>query len=57
MILLFAYVSPENSTFYAENDNNGIENLNINLEKVVTKYPKAHLFLAGVFKLKNQRFL
>lgn len=47
VILLFAYVSPENSPFYAENDNNGIENLNINLEKVVTKYPEAHLLLAG----------
>ena len=41
------HVSPENSPFYAENDRNGIENLNINLEKVVTKYPEANLFLAG----------
>ena len=43
VILIFAYVSPENSPFYAENDSNGIENLNIILEKIVTNYPEAHL--------------
>ena len=57
VILIFAYVSPENSPFYAENDSNGIENLNINLEKIVTKYPEAHLFLVGDLNSRIKDFL
>lgn len=47
IILVFAYVSPERSPIYTEDNDNGIEILSTNIDQIVAQYPEAELFLAG----------
>lgn len=47
IILIFAYVSPDKSPIYTDENDNGIEILSTNIEQIVTEYPDAELFLAG----------
>ena len=47
IILIFTYVSPEYSSIYSNEDNNGIEILNTNISQIKGNYPNAELFLAG----------
>lgn len=47
IIMIFAYVSPENSPIYREPDTNGILLLYNQLFEIVSQFPTANLFLAG----------
>ena len=47
VVFIFSYVSPENSPIYDENDNNGIDILNININNIIAEYPNTDLFLSG----------
>ena len=47
IILLCVYVSPEYSSTYDENNQNGIEILTERILMISSKYPNARLFLAG----------
>ena len=47
IIFVFAYVSPEYSTFYDENDNNGIDILCSKINNIIADFPNTELFLAG----------
>ncbi|MES9884603.1 MAG: endonuclease/exonuclease/phosphatase family protein [Sedimenticola sp.] len=47
IIMIFAYISPENSPVYNEQDTNGIELLNNQISEIVSQFPTADIFLAG----------
>ena len=47
IVLIFAYVSPDKSPIYTDENDNGIEILSTNIEQIVTEYRDAELFLAG----------
>ena len=47
IILIFTYISPEYSSIYSIEDNNGIEILNTNISQIKGEYPNSDLFLAG----------
>ena len=47
IVVIFAYVAPENSTIYTYNDTNGIELLQCTVDNVISEYPNASILLAG----------
>lgn len=47
ILMIFAYVSPENSPIYSEQNPNGIDLLNDKLSDIISSYPNAEIFLAG----------
>ena len=57
LILFFRYVSPEYSSIYSHNDDNGIELLSKKLQIVVTTYPDAHLSIVGDLKARVKDFI
>ena len=47
IVLILAYVSPDKSPIYTDENDNGIEILSTNVEQIVPEYRDAELFLAG----------
>ena len=47
VILVFTYVSPENSPIYSQDNDDGIEILSTKLDQILTQYPEASLFWQG----------
>lgn len=57
IILVFTYISPENSPIYEYDNDNGIEILSMKLEQIITQYPEAHLFLTGDLNSRIKDFM
>ena len=58
IIMLFVYISPENSSVYTDVHNqNGIEILNDYILEIKASHPDASLFLAGDFNSRVKDFL
>ena len=56
IILIFAYVSPENSTIYSAQNPNGIELLEDQICEIITSYPKSEIFIAGDMNARIKDF-
>ncbi len=56
-LLLFPYVSPENSPIYKDTDTDGITILEDYLYTVLTDYPEEHIFFGGDFNARMKDFL
>ena len=57
IIMVFTYISPENSPIYVHANESGIETLSMKLEQIITLYPEAYLFLAGDLNSRIKDFL
>ena len=53
IIIVFTYVAPERSTFYADPATNGLELLADKILSIISEYPAADLLLAGDFNARR----
>ena len=56
IIIVFTYVAPEKSTFYADPSINGIELLADKILSIMAEYPNAELLLAGDFNARTKDY-
>ena len=57
IIIVFAYVAPERSTFYADPATNGIELFADKILSIISEYPNADLLLAGDFNARTKDYM
>ena len=57
IIIVFAYVAPERSTFYTDPATNGIELLADKILSIISEYPNADLLLAGDFNARTKDYM